>query len=215
MINLNSVKPFAKGGNRICFINPRNPNQCLKILQPGLLDKINKDRPWYKKARSLESFDDNLREKEGYEQKALKSKDPNIWKHLAKWYGLQETSLGLASVTELIQNKGQIAGTLEQYLLENGLTEEIKDSLKIFENWLMKNLVLTKNILPHNLVLKKEENKFVIKIVDGLGCHTFVPLPQNFRLFAKIYVKKRVNLMWQRINWELLGRKGDWKKFYS
>ena len=79
----------------------------------------------------------------------------------------------------------------------------------------MKNLVLTKNILPHNLVLKNEENKFVIKIVDGLGCHTFVPLPQNFRLFAKIYVKKRVNLMWQRINWELLGKKGDWKKFYS
>ena len=215
MIDLNGVEPFAEGGNRICFINPQNPNQCLKILHPGLLDKINKDRPWYKKARSLESFDDNLREKEGYEQKALKSKDPNIWKHLAKWYGLQETSLGLASVTELIKNKGQIAGTLEQYLLENGLTEEIKESLKIFENWLMKNLVLTKNILPHNLVLKKDENKFVIKIVDGLGCHTFVPLPQNFRLFAKIYVKKRVNLMWQRINWELLGRKGDWKKFYS
>ena len=62
--------------------------------------KLIKPRPWYKKARALESFDDNLREKEGYEQRALKANNSNIWKHLAKWYGLKETNLGLASVTE-------------------------------------------------------------------------------------------------------------------
>ena len=89
MIDLNGVKPFAEGGNRKCFINPLNQNQCLKVLHPGLLEKIDKTRPWYKKARALESFDDNLREKEGYEQRALKTNNSNIWKHLAKWYGLK------------------------------------------------------------------------------------------------------------------------------
>ena len=211
MIDLNGVKPFAEGGNRRCFINPQNPNQCLKILHPGLLDKINKTRPWYKKARALESFDDNLREKDGYEQRALKSKNPNIWKHLAKWYGLQETTLGIASVTELIVNNGQIAETLEHYLLNKGLTEKIKKSLQSFEYWMKEHLVLTKNLLPHNLVLKEDKDELVIKIVDGLGCHSFIPLPQNFNIFAKLYVNKRIKLMWQRINWDLSGRQGNWK----
>ena len=211
MIDLNGVKPFAEGGNRKCFINPLNPNQCLKVLHPGLLEKINKDRPWYKKARSLESFDDNQREKEGYEQRALKSKNPDIWKHLAKWYGLQETTLGIASVTELIVNNGQIAETLEHYLLNKGLTEKIKKSLQSLEYWMKEHLVLTKNLLPHNLVLKEDKDELVIKIVDGLGCHSFIPLPQNFNIFAKLYVNKRIKLMWQRINWDLSGRQGNWK----
>ena len=51
MIDLNGVEPFAEGGNRKCFINPSIIliNACLKVLHPGLLEKINKDRPWYKK----------------------------------------------------------------------------------------------------------------------------------------------------------------------
>ena len=40
MINLDNIKPFAKGGNRICFIHPQNPNRCLKVIQTGLLEKI-------------------------------------------------------------------------------------------------------------------------------------------------------------------------------
>ena len=130
---------------------------------------------------------------------------------MAKWYGLKETNLGLASVTELIENDGQIAETLEHYLLNKGLTEEIKNSLKSFEFWLKEHLVLTKNLLPHNLVLKKGNDELIIKIIDGLGCHAFIPLPQNTKFFAKIYVEKRIELMWKRINWDLSGRKGDWK----
>ena len=73
------------------------------------------------------------------------------------------------------------------------------------------HLVLTKNLLPHNLVLKEDKDELVIKIVDGLGCHSFIPLPQNFNIFAKLYVNKRIKLMWQRINWDLSGRQGNWK----
>ena len=119
----------------------------------------------------------------------------------------KETNLGLASVTELIENDGQIAETLEHYLLNKGLTEEIKNSLKSFEYWLKEHLVLTKNLLPHNLVLKKGNDELIIKIVDGIGCHSFIPLPQNLNFFAKIYVNKRIKLMWQRIHWDLSGRK--------
>ena len=211
MIDLDGLTPFAEGGNRKCFIHPDNPDRCLKVIHPGLLQKIRNNKPWYKRFRSLESFDDNLREEVAYKQKALRSNNTKIWKHLAKWHGKTETSLGIASETELIKNDNQIAETLESYLFTNGLTDEIKDSIENFHHWLKDNLVLTKNLIPHNLVLKKENNSLNIKIIDGLGSQAFIPFPSYSKFFAKRYVERRIELMWNRINWDLSGRKGNWK----
>tara|TARA_B100001057_G_scaffold411320_1_gene426910 strand:+ start:11304 stop:11942 length:639 start_codon:yes stop_codon:yes gene_type:complete len=210
-IDLKDKEPFAKGGNRICYINPLNKNRCLKIVHPGLLENIKKDKPWFKKLRSNQSFDDNLREEAAYSQKALSNKNDEIWKHLAKWYGMVETNIGLASDTELILNNGEIAETLEEYLFREGLTSEIQESINIFHTWLRKYLVLTKNLIPHNLVLQKNNNEITIKIIDGLGSHSFIPLPEYFTFFAKQYVERRIELMWSRIHWDLSGRKGSWK----
>ena len=62
MIKLSESTPFSEGGNRKCFIHPDKPDRCLKVIHPGLLEEIIKNKPWYKKLRSKNSFDDNLRE---------------------------------------------------------------------------------------------------------------------------------------------------------
>ncbi len=211
MINLDGIKPFAEGGNRMCFVHPANPSRCLKVVHPGLPSKIKNNKSWYKRFRSIESFDDNLREQKAYDQKALKNNDPNLWLHLAKWYGMTETSIGIASETELIRNGDKIAESLETYLFREGITEEIKASIEDFEQWLKDHLVLTKNLIPHNLVLDYQNDKIVIKIIDGLGSQAFIPLPNYSDFFAKRYIHRRIELMWSRIHWDLSGRKGDWK----
>ena len=211
MINLDGQLHFAEGGNRMCFVHPDNPNRCLKITRPGILSKIKKNKPWYKQLRSDESFDDNLREQNAYNQRALKSNNPEIWNHLAKWYGMVETNIGIASETELIRNNGEIAETLEEYLFRDGLTDEINNAIKEFHIWLRDYLVLTKNLIPHNLVLASQKGKLKIKIIDGLGSQAFFPLPSYSNIFAKRYVNRRIELMWSRINWDLSGRKGNWK----
>ncbi len=211
MINLDGMTPFAKGGNRLCFVHPNNPNRCLKVVHPGLLDEIKKNKSWYKRLRSIKSFDDNLREQQAYNQKALRKDDPGIWSHLAKWYGMTETNIGMASETELITNGGEIAETLEAYLFREGTTEEIKLSIEKFQSWLREHLILTKNLIPHNLVLGHENDKIVIKIIDGLGSQAFIPLPNYSDFFAKRYVERRIDLLWSRINWDLSGRNGNWK----
>ena len=211
MIDLNGVTPFAEGGNRRCFVHPNNPNRCLKVIHPGLLQTIIKNKPWYKKLRSAESFDDNLRERDAYNQKALRNDNSETWKHLAKWYGMVETTIGAASETELIKNEDLVAETLESYLFDNGLTDEIKLSIEQFHDWLRKNLILTKNLIPHNLVLKRVNNDIIIKIVDGLGSQAFIPLPDYSNFFAKRYVERRIELMMSRIRWDLSGRAGSWK----
>ena len=211
MINLDGIKPFAEGGNRMCFVHPDNPSRCLKVVHPGLPSKIKNNKSWYKRFRSIESFDDNLREQKAYDQKALKKDDPYLWLHLARWYGMTETSIGIASETELIRNGDTIAETLETYLFREGITEEIKASIEDLEQWLKDHLVLTKNLIPHNLVLDYQNDKIIIKIIDGLGSQAFIPLPNYSDFFAKRYINRRIELMWSRIHWDLSGRKGNWK----
>ena len=212
MINLDGVQSFAEGGNRKCYINPINTKRCLKVLHENLLENLHKNSVWYKCLGNSDSLDDNLRERNAYNQKAIRSPiNSSIWDHLAMWYGMVETNLGPASETELITNEGEIAETLETYLFREGLTPEIKSALRNFENWLRTHLVLTKNIIPHNIVIKKENGSLMLKIIDGLGSKSFIPLPKYSKFFARIYVERRIKLMWSRIHWDLSGRIGDWK----
>jgi hypothetical protein len=212
MINLDGVSSFAKGGNRRCYVSPINPKRCLKVLHENLLDKLKENSAWYKRLGKNAGLDDNLRERDAYNQRAISSPiNSSVWNHLAKWYGMVETNLGPASETELILNDGEIAETLETYLFREGLTPEIQEALKTFETWLRTHLVLTKNIIPHNVVIKKENGSLILVIIDGLGCKSFIPLPKYSRFFARIYVERRIKLMWSRIHWDLSGRIGDWK----
>ena len=212
MINLDGVSSFAKGGNRRCYVSPINPKRCLKVLHENLLDKLKQNSAWYKRRGNNAGLDDNLRERDAYNQRAISSPiNSSVWNHLAKWYGMVETNLGPASETELILNDGEIAETLETYLFREGLTPEIQEALKTFETWLRTHLVLTKNIIPHNVVIKKENSSLILVIIDGLGCKSFIPLPKYSRFFARIYVERRIKLLWSRIHWDLGGRIGDWK----
>ena len=211
MISLEEVKPFAEGGNRVCYIHPDNKNLCLKISKSEVVKKMRSNAPWYKKLRSEKSFDDNYREERAYQQRAIKKNPQKIWKHLAKWYEFVETSKGLASCTELITNNDKIALNLEEYLFSKGRTKEIDKALKEFEIFLKETKLLTKNIIPHNLAVKEDDYGLTLKIIDGLGSMSFIPLPEISNALANRYIKRRIELMYSRIEWDLSGRKGSWK----
>ena len=211
MINLEGVRPFAEGGNRVCYIHPDNKNLCLKISKQEVIKKIRSNAPWYKKLRSEKSFDDNFREERAYQQRAVKENPQKIWRHLARWHEFVETSKGLASCTELITNNDKIALNLEEYLFSKGRNSEINIALKEFEMFLKETKLLTKNIIPHNLAVKENDSGLTLKIIDGLGCMSFIPLPEISDAFAKRYIKRRIELMYSRVEWDLSGRKGNWK----
>ena len=211
MISLEEVKPFAEGGNRVCYIHPDNKNLCLKISKSEVVKKMRSNAPWYKKLRSEKSFDDNYREERAYQQRAIKKNPQKIWKHLAKWYKFVETSKGWASCTELITNNDKIALNLEEYLFSKGRTKEIDKALKEFEIFLKETKLLTKNIIPHNLAVKENDSGLTLKIIDGLGSMSFIPLQEISNALANRYIKRRLELMYSRIEWDLSGRKGSWK----
>ena len=142
-----------------------------------------------------------IRDRESaYQQRAIKENPQKIWRHLAKWYEFVETSEGLASCTELITNNDKVALNLEEYLFSKGRTSEIDKALKEFEMFLKETKLLTKNIIPHNLAVKEDHFGLTLKIIDGLGCMSCIPLAESSNAFANRYIKRRIELMYSRLS---------------
>lgn len=215
MIDLSAQKPFASGGNRHCYRHPQHPDRCVKVMLPGRIEELRKRAPWYKAFLSDESFDDNAREVEGYNQKALAGApaDSAVWQHLPRWYGMEETSEGAGAVSELILDaNGEPGETLEHYLKTKGLDEAIRGALRRFAEWLRATRVMTKNLLPHNLVIRDENGQPELYLIDGLGRATFLPLADLFESANTRYIERRIQRMWARVEWEVSDKSLTWKQ---
>ncbi len=214
VIDLSHSEPFASGGNRFCYRHPQDPQRCVKVMRPGRTAELLGRAPWYKRWRGEDYFDDNLRELEGYSQRALQRDDEALWLHLPRWYGIQETSLGPGAVTDMILDEsGQPAPTLRQYLNKHGLDSAARGALQRFADWLLQQKVLTKNLIAHNLVLREERGQLELYLIDGLGSAAFLPLPEISDFFAERYIKRRIERMWLRVEWEISDKKIPWRKF--
>lgn len=215
MIDLSRQKPFASGGNRLCYRHPERPDLCVKVMRSGRVDELRNRASWYKRLSGDDQFDDNEREAEGYAQRALRNAEPDsiIWRHLPRWYGIQATSEGPGAVSQLIlDERDEPAANLETYLQQHGLDKPIGAALERFADWLHRTRVLTKNPLPHNLVVRVEDGQPELYLVDGLGCASFLPLAEWFDSAARHYIERRIQRMWKRVHWEVSGRQIPWKE---
>ena len=215
MIDLSNKQPFASGGNRHCYRHPEDPQKCVKVMRAGRIEELRNRAPWYKRLASDDRFDDNLRELAGYRQRALRDAgdDSPVWRHLARWYGLEETTEGTAAVSQLIlDDNNNPAPTLESYLQQRGLDAPISAALERFADWLRETRVLTKNILPHNLVVCMQRGEPELILIDGLGRATLLPLPEWFEFFNQNYIQRRIQRMWRRIHWEVSDKSMTWKE---
>ncbi|UHQ56932.1 YrbL family protein [Microbulbifer sp. YPW16] len=215
MIDLSGQKPFASGGNRHCYRHPSDAGKCVKVMRTGRIDELRNRAPWYKRLAGNDRFDDNLRELAGYRQRALRHVGDNspVWRHLARWYGLVDTSEGTAAVSQLIlDDSGNPAPTLESYLQQHGLDAPITAALEQFAQWLWETRVLTKNILPHNLVVRMRDGTPELVLIDGLGRATLLPFPEWFEFSNRHYIQRRIQRMWRRIHWEVSDKSLSWKE---
>lgn len=212
MIRLESQRPFAEGDNRLCFVDPRDPTRCLKVMKPNVLEQQFRAAHWHKKLRGRQAMDDNFREAQAYAQPAIRKGGRQVWQHLPRWYGQVETDLGLANVTQLVgREPGKPGPTLEHILKKRGLTPEVVQALEDLAGWLTRTGVLTRNLLPHNLVALEQDQCLRLFVVDGLGASFPARLmSRNSRLRYR-YTQRRVQRMWLRARWEAGGRRGRWE----
>lgn len=213
VIELGHLQPFAEGGSRLCFEHPDNPHRCIKIVKQGRIEELRQRAPVFKRLRPDRAFDDNEREIDAYQQRAIRLGDDRLWLHLPRQYGYVETSMGRGLVTDLIRNEGGIADNLENHIKRHGMTSMLERALDEFCDWLRDTQVLTKNLLPHNVLVKQQgDGHLQLFVIDGIGCTTAIDPNWLGQPFVRRYIESRIAKMRARVAWEAGGRKGEWKK---
>ncbi|MBK1874740.1 hypothetical protein FE848_16060 [Marinobacter sp. 1-3A] len=217
MIDLSHQTPFASGYNRHCYLHPSTPGRCLKVIRPENIEARYQRQTPLKKLLGKSRINDNKQEQRAHRQTAIvsllkKGRENEVWCHLPRFYGEVSTSLGLANESELlVVDNGEPAQTLESYLQQYGFDESIKAASARFCEWLEKTGILTRSLLPHNLVVARRDTQLELFLVDGLGA----PDAQNqlaaIPAWRKRYISRRISRFYKRIAWELSDKMQSWE----
>lgn len=218
MIDLSNSTPFASGSNRHCYRHPDHHDRCLKLVRQQNIEARYQRQPAAKKLLGKKRLDDNLQELTAHQQPAIQrllhqGNEALVWTHLPRFLGQTITAQGTANESELMMGAdGRPAETLEHYLQRVGF-DDVADSLvQEFTTWLRQTGILTRNLLPHNLVLGVRDNRVRLVLVDGLGAPAIPNLLSVSPHWRLHYVNRRIRRFYKRIEWETNGRNEPWEQ---
>lgn len=210
MIQLQEIEPFARGGNRLCFVHPEDSSLCIKVRRPDFtLEDRRRKKGFPKNLRPLSSFDDNLEEFREME-KLSRYCGERAFRHISRCHGFIDTDLGKGLISELVRNfDGRIAITLKQYLWENGLTDQVMSVIEDFIVSWIAELIPSRDLLLHNIVVQLAGNGAVrLVVIDGLGAAGIIPFQLMPRWYRTRRVVKKIDNFRQRIE-DILQQRGS------
>lgn len=214
-IALSSQKPFAQGGNRLCFIDPADADRCIKVRRPDFtLEDCRRKKGFPKNLKPLSSFDDSLEEfhvMQGFERHYPDS----IFDHVSRCFGFVDTDMGRGLSSELIRDSdGRISITLKQYVWERGYTPDCQAAVDVLcKHWLA-HCVPSRDILVHNVVVQRDvseagENIRRLVVIDGLGSSNVIPLRWQPRALRQKKTQRKIDNFHQRIDTLIQTRSRD------
>ena len=220
MIDLSGQTPFASGSNRHCFRHPDRPGRCLKLVRPENIEARYRRQKPVKKLLGKARLNDNRQEIQAHRQPALvellrRGQDQLLWAHLPQFFGPVETAQGWANESELLTDShGAPAETLEQYLQRRGFDSNARQLVEDLAGWLTQTGILTRNLLPHNLVIasRADQSDARLFLVDGLGAPLLPRLLSTTPAWRLHYIRKRIRRLYTRIDWELGDRRQSWEQ---
>ena len=201
-------RPFAEGGHRLCYVDPRDASRCIKVLRGDrtLVDRRRR-KGGLRRLRSLESFDDNLEESRVLADFADRY-PPEVLAHVPKHFGWVDSDMGRGLVVELLRDDdGRISLSLKEQLWEHGHHEMCEGALKVLARVWSTYAVPSRELLLHNLVLQREApGRERIVVVDGLGSSDFLPFARLSQTLGRRKSARKIRRLETRIE-ELLSRK--------
>ena len=199
MLTLAGLEPFAIGGTRRCYVHPDDDQLCVKVLRP---DRTARARlataTGWRRLKGRRGFDDQRKELKAYRQ--LERRGWRDWRHVPLCHGAVQTDLGLGIVTALHRDwRGRFPPNLEQ-VLPGGMTEPLAKAIDEFKKWLRRDLFLSRDLLPHNIIAVSDApERHRLVIVDGIGNSELVPVSNWFDLCARRKVERKIRKFEQRV----------------
>lgn len=189
-VQLAGAAPFARGGNRLCFVHPAHPDRCLKVRRPEFtLEDLRRSKGFPKNLRPLSWFDDNL-EEFGVMQAIDRQSGEAAYELVSRCYGFEETDRGRGLTSELIRDgRGTISNTLKQYIWDHGYTPSLQAVVERFATRWTELALPSRDLLLHNILVQCGKDDADIRrlvVIDGLGSPGLIPfawLPFSFRQY--------------------------------
>ena len=205
---------FARGGNRVCFIDPRNKNHCVKVARKDRTAAIKKsEKAFPASLRPESSFDDNQEEYDVY-QRIDRQIGAEAYQLIPRCFGFVETNLGRGLCSEIIKDSDEkISLTLKQYVWQSGLTDELKDVVKDFQLKWQSLGMPSRNLLLHNIVVQQKDNTIErLVVIDGLGWPDLIPFGYYFRSVAIKKATRKASRLTSAIDrlLDIKKQKGEW-----
>jgi len=202
MLQLSTREPFAKGGNRLCFVHPDHDDRCIKVRRPDFtLADLRRKKGGIKRLLPLSFFDDNREEFEVISDLERRH-GQSVFAVVSRCYGFEPTDMGEGLVLELVRDaSGEISQTLKAHIWRQGLTEDCRAAVQVFAKRWQELGIPSRDLLLHNILVQKGPDGQVerLVVIDGLGSPNIIPfyaLPPNAR---QAKVQRKLDNMHQRI----------------
>lgn len=199
---LDNDEPLFVGGTRRVFQHPDYADRCIKVLRSdrtGAARRAQK-RGW-KQLLPASAFDDQIKEIRAYRQLLASTPDLTpVWGHVPEYFGTVTTDCGIGIATRLYRNHdGSWPRNLEQ-LLPRGLTPALGDGIKTFARVMEQYRVLTRDLLPHNMIaVEHADGSVQVLVVDGIGSADFIPLAAFSQRAARAKVRRKLKRLEERV----------------
>ena len=178
LIRLGDADPFARGGNRVCYVHPQNPDVCIKLPRNDVDLSVKRSRKGLKgRLKPASSFDDNRLEARTLTELHDRIGD-SLREFVPRFLGWVETDLGAGVAVDLIRDAdGAIALPLKQYVWERGFDADLRAALAEFSAYWIRERVPSRELLLHNVVVRRlPSDALRLVVIDGLGNADLLPL---------------------------------------
>ncbi|MFG0274538.1 MAG: YrbL family protein [Phycisphaerales bacterium] len=191
-MRLEDSKPFAVGGRRWCFVDPRDPGRCIKVNRTDALRYGRTQPGLILPAKWRRAYDNNLDDHRQLGSLMRRIGDES-YDHLPRTYGFVETDLGQGLVIDLFRDRdGAISRTLRELLCTGADPAQFDSALDDLGAFMVRHRVLTRKLLDHNIVAQDTDRGWRLHIIDGVGEGAFVPVRRLVPALARRRIAERI-----------------------
>lgn len=198
-VALNSHQPFGVGGRRLCYVDPRDPNRCIKVLRHDDQRTV-RTRANLIPKRFRREYDNNSHERKELSRLFRRIGDA-ARECLPKCHGVVPTDLGPGLVLDLIRDQaGPISRSLRELVSTGHDPKEFRPAFEHFSRFMLDHAVLTRAILDHNLAAQNlGEGTWRLYLIDGFGDPAWLPFSRLSTRLAQKKIRRRLDQFWPKL----------------
>ncbi|MDR2760858.1 MAG: PhoP regulatory network YrbL family protein [Rickettsiales bacterium] len=191
MIFLTEKDIYARGGRRIIYNHPDNPDALIKITDQDIFKQVLKQKRKKRIVFREKYYDENYRDFMAYRQYDKMS--PAVYDFIPRIYGFEKTNFGEGLLVEKIKNfDGTPCPTLEEYLANFGATKEILEALRLLYEKMRAVRFVSRELRGFNLLIRRAPTLSASAyVIDGFGNQNFFAWLDKIPPLAEKKIRRR------------------------